>query len=127
MQGKNLFEYAIIRYVPRVERGEMLNLGVILYCKELDFLELKYKIDPGRLKAFYKESDIETLEMHLKSFEMVTKGDENAFGISSLEQSFRFRWLASKRSTIIQTSDIHPGLCGDPKEMLEHLFRQLAG
>ena len=125
MQEKHLFEYAVIRYVPRVERGEILNIGVILYCKELNFLELKYNIDRERIKAFYGDADIETLEMHMKSFEMVSKGDEEAIGIASLEQSFRFRWLASKRSTIIQTSEIHPGLCLDPGEMIGHLFVQL--
>ena len=111
MQGKHLFEYSIIRYVPKVERGEAINLGIIMFCKELNFLKLKYKLDRERLLAFHCDADIENLELHLRSFQLVSEGDETALGIASLEQTFRFRWLASKRSTILQTSEIHPGFC----------------
>lgn len=125
MQGKHLFEYSIIRYVPKVERGEAINLGIIMFCKELGFLKLKYKLDKARLTAFHCDADLDNLDMHLRSFELVSIGDETAFGIASLEQTFRFRWLASKRSTILQTSEIHPGFCDDPDVMLAHLFKEL--
>jgi len=123
MPEQALFEYSVIKYVPLVERGEMINIGVILYCKELAFLDMKYKIDELRIKAFHKEADLDLITMHLRSMDMICAGDESAFGIASLEQNFRFRWLAAKRSTIIQNSDIHPGLCEDAGEMLEHLFK----
>ncbi len=125
MQEKHLFEYSTIRYVPKVERGEVINLGIIMFCKELNFLQLKYKLDKERLLAFFPDTNIENLALHLKSFEMVCMGDETAFGIASLDMASRFRWLASKRSTILQTSDIHPGYCEDPDIMLEHLFKEL--
>ena len=125
MPEQNLFEYSVIRYVPKVERGEFINLGVILYCKEQCFLQMKFMVDHTRIIAMNKNANYENITLHLRSMEMVCKGDETAFGIASLEQSFRFRWLAAKRSTIIQTSDIHPGLCFDPSEMLDHLFNEL--
>lgn len=125
MPEQHLFEYSVIKFVPRVERGEMLNLGVILYCKDQEFLGMKYILDEERVTAFYKDADTDNICLHLRSMDMICKGDPTAFGIAGLEQSFRFRWLAAKRSTIIQTSDIHPGLCDDAGEMLEHLFRVL--
>lgn len=86
MQGKHLFEYSIIRYVPKVERGEAINLGIIMFCKELGYLKLKYKLDKVRLRAFHCDADIDNLEMHLRSFELVSIGDETAFGIASLNK-----------------------------------------
>jgi hypothetical protein len=125
MPGNHLYEYSVIRYVPRVERGELMNIGVILYCKELEFLGMLYDLNAERILSFYPHTDVGNLAMHLRSFVMVAKGEENVFGIASMEQSFRFRWIASRRSTIIQTSSIHPGYCDDPEMMLRHLFEEL--
>jgi hypothetical protein len=125
MQGKHLFEYAIIRIVPRVEREEFLNVGIILYCKELKFLNTKYIINKERIAALCAEVDCNEVEEHLQSFEKIANGQKDGGAIAALELSSRFRWLAATRSTIIQTSKVHPGFCNDPQETLEKLFSQL--
>jgi hypothetical protein len=125
MQENNLFEYALIRVVPRVEREEFLNAGVILYCQKLKYLGTKILLDKDRLNALCKEVDIEEVEKHLHSFERICQGTPDAGPIGKLDKSSRFRWLAANRSTIIQTSRVHPGLCNDPQEKLEKLFKEL--
>lgn len=125
MPGPYLFEYCILRYVPRVERGEQINIGVVLYCKEAGFLDMRYRLDEGRVRAFYPAADTDLLCLHLRSIALICKGDPEAIGIASMDQSFRFRWVAANRSTIIQTSPIHPGLCDDPAEKLDQLYEDL--
>lgn len=125
MQGKHLFEYAIIRIVPRVEREEFLNAGVILYCKDLKFLDTKYSVDKEKLNALCTEIDCDEVEEHLRSFERISKGLKAGGPIASLDLASRFRWLTATRSTIIQTSKVHPGFCEDPKETLDKLYSQL--
>jgi len=124
MQGNHLYEYAIIRVVPRVEREEFLNVGVILYCRKPAFLQTKFLLDKDRLIAAFPILNIEDLEEHLHSFEQIGEGNKNAGPIALLDMASRFRWLTAKRSTIIQSSAIHPGLCCNPFETLEHLFQQ---
>ena len=123
MPEPHLFEYAVIRAVPLVEREEFLNVGVILYCPKEKFLKMKFLLDEPRLKALNRRVDIRELREHLTSFERICAGDEGAIG--SLPLPERFRWLTAARSTIVQTSKVHPGLCQDAGEMLEHLFGQL--
>ena len=125
MQDRHLYEYAVIRIMPRVEREEFLNVGVVLYCAGKKFLEAKYKIDTPRLEAFCGSCDIPEAEEYLKAFAEICKGDGTAGPISKLNAAARFRWLTATRSTIVQTSKVHPGFCEDPKEMLEKLFRDL--
>jgi hypothetical protein len=125
MRDKQLFEYAVIRVVPRVEREEFLNVGVILFCKKLQFLETKFQINEERLKNFSAEIDIEILEEHLNTFERICRGDKDAGPIGKLPLAERFRWLTATRSTIVQTSKTHPGFCKDPSETLAKLFEQL--
>lgn len=125
MQGRNLFEYAVIRYVPRPEREEFLNLGVILYCASKRFLHIRYQLDETRLKAFYSEAPIDEIQQLLEAFEEVCCGKSRRSPIAQLDNASRFRWLTATRSTIIQTSKVHPGFCDDPAEELEALFRQL--
>jgi hypothetical protein len=125
MQGKHLFEYAIIRIVPRVEREEFLNIGIILYCKDLKFLDTKYTINKERLHALCAEVDCNEVEEHLRSFEKISRGDKDGGPIAALDIPSRFRWLTATRSTIIQTSKVHPGFSEDPTGTLEKLYNQL--
>lgn len=125
MQQKHLFEYAVIRVVPRVEREEFLNIGVILYCAKEKFLQTRYLFDDQRLQAFFPALDIEELKEHLCSFERICTGDKAAGPIGKLDIASRFRWLTATRSTILQTSKVHPGMCEDALETLEKLFEQL--
>ncbi len=125
MQGNHLFEYAIIRVVPRVEREEFLNVGVIVYCKKPAFLQTKITLNETRLLALYPDIDLEEIQAHLRAFEQIIAGDLSAGPIAALDIASRFRWLTAKRSTILQTSVVHPGLCKDPLYTLVHLHEQL--
>ncbi len=125
MKENQLFEYAVIRIVPRVEREEFLNVGVILYCAKQKFLKAIYQLDEKRIKSFCGELDIEELEEHLKTFERICRGGADGGPIGKLPIPERFRWLTATRSTIVQTSKVHPGFCTDAGETLIKLFNQL--
>ncbi|MEO8819551.1 MAG: DUF3037 domain-containing protein [Ginsengibacter sp.] len=125
MQENQLFEYAVIRIVPRVEREEFLNVGVILYCPKQKFLKAKYLLNKERIAHFCKEIDIDELEDHLKTFDLISRGSKDAGPIAKLSIAERFRWLTATRSTIVQTSKVHPGFCTDAEETLAKLFKQL--
>jgi len=125
MPEQNLFEYATIRVVPRVEREEFLNVGVILYSRPAKFLQAKYEIDEKRLKAFGEQLDINELKSYLQSLERICKGLPGAGPIGQLDLASRFRWLTATRSTIIQTSKVHPGFCNDPVAALDKLFLEM--
>lgn len=125
MQERHLFEYAVIRIVPRVEREEFLNIGVVLYCRDLQFLKTLYLLDEERLKPFAAYLDMALVKDHLCAFEKICKGDTSAGEIAKLDLASRFRWLTATRSTIVQTSKVHPGLSADPAETLEKLYRQM--
>ncbi|GGD40818.1 hypothetical protein GCM10011514_01110 [Emticicia aquatilis] len=125
MQEKVLYEYAVIRVVPRVEREEFLNVGIILYCAKQHFLQSIFKIEEERLRAFSANIDCEELHNYLETWQKICKGGKNGGPIGSLAISARFRWLTATRSTIIQTSKVHPGYCTDAQEMLTTLFSEL--
>ena len=125
MQGRYLFEYAIIRIVPRVEREEFLNVGIVLYCRERNYLNTKFSINKERLNSLWAETDCTEVEAHLQSFEKISAGEKAGGAIAALDMASRFRWLTATRSTIIQTSKVHPGFCEDPNETIEKLYRQL--
>lgn len=125
MQEQDLFEYAVIRVVPKVEREEFLNVGVIVYCAKQKFLRIKCDVNQERLQAFCKETDINMLKEYLDAFEQVCKGSRKAGEIGKLPIAERFRWLTATRSTVVQTSKVHPGLCKDAGEMLEKLFNEM--
>ena len=125
MQGNHLFEYAVIRMVPHVEREEFLNIGIVLYCASQKFLQAKFELDKERLKVLCEKLDFEELKEHITSFERICAGGKDAGPIGMLSMPERFRWLTATRSTILQTSKVHPGLCDDAGEMLERLFVQL--
>ena len=122
MQDKVTYEYAIIRVVPKVEREEFFNVGVILFSKRKKFLGVKYHIDQKKLVAFSEDLDITMLNNHLKAWEYVCNGFPEGGAIGQFEISDRFRWLAASRSTIIQSSKTHPGLCTNPEDELKQLF-----
>ncbi len=125
MQGNNLFEYAIIRIVPRVEREEFMNVGVILYCAGQKFLQAIYELDEEKLGAFSNDLDIEEIKEYLQSLCAIAKGGDDAGPIGKLPIADRFRWLSATRSTVVQTSKTHPGLCKDAGEMLKQLFEEM--
>lgn len=119
------FQYAIIRVVPRVERGECLNAGVVLLCRPRRFLAARVALDRERLRALAPEVDPSTIERHLAAIERIAAGDASAGPIARLGQGERFHWLVAPASTVIQPSEVHTGLCDDPAAELEHLFEQL--
>jgi len=125
MPARSSFDYAVIRVVPRVERGEYMNAGVILYCRMLDFLDARIALDRRRLAAFAPELDLDEVERALALFPLVCHGDPAAGPIAQLDASERFRWLVAPRSTIAQTSAVHSGLCTDPDQALEHLLETM--
>ncbi len=128
MPAKSTYEFAVIRVVPRVEREEFLNVGVILYCKRPGFLALKYHLYPARLSCFAAELDHELLHDHLRAWEQVCAGRPLGGRIGELEPHVRFRWLTAPRSTIIQSSPTHPGLlAGEPERVLDQLFECYVG
>jgi len=122
MPDKVTFEYAIIRVVPKVEREEFFNVGVILFSKRKKFLDVKFHIDPKKLDAFSCDIEVSLLNKYLSAWEKICKGNPNGTRIETLELSDRFRWLAASRSTVIQSSKTHPGLCEDPEKELHNIF-----
>lgn len=126
MQGMHLYEYAVLRVVPRVEREEFMNIGVVLYCASQGFLRVSYSLDTKRLLALHEDLDIDELEEYCRSFARICQGDRKHGGVlESLPAASRFRWLTAKRSTILQVSPVHPGFCISPEETLEKLMREL--
>lgn len=120
-----LFEYAVIRVVPRVEREEFINIGVIVYCPKQKFLKAMLQVDEARISAFAPGLDLECLKDNINSFEKITNGDLLAGPIAKLDIASRFRWLTATRSTVVQSSKVHPGLCTDAEATLNRLFNQL--
>ena len=125
MQEKHLYEYAVIRFVPRVEREEFLNIGVVVYCKKERFLEAAFTLDEKRLKLFSGSFDIQEVEDNLRAFEKICLGGQGSGPIGILPIADRFRWLTATRSTIIQCSKVHPGFCEVPGKTLLKLHKQL--
>ncbi|MCC9138368.1 DUF3037 domain-containing protein [Pontibacter silvestris] len=125
MQEKHLFEYAVIRVVPCVEREEFINVGVIVYCSSQGFLQTKFELNEERLKVFSGKIDIQELRERLLAFERICTGGSAGGEIGKLAIASRFRWLTATRSTIVQTSPVHPGLCANAQETLSRLHSQL--
>lgn len=124
MPDKVSYEYAVIRLVPKVEREEFLNVGVMLMSKRKKFLGIKYRLDKARIKAFAKDIDLEMVLKYLKAWEMVGRGKPEGGRIGQLDLHERFRWLTASRSTIIQSSEVHTGICDDPAAVLEDLLER---
>ncbi|WP_367915302.1 DUF3037 domain-containing protein [Leadbetterella sp. DM7] len=125
MQERHLYEYAVIRVVPRVEREEFFNVGVVLYCKSQGFLAVKYEVNELKFQGFCTGMQLSDLREYLHTFGKIAHGGKDAGPIGRLPAAERFRWLTATRSTVIQTSKIHPGLTADPAKKLEQLFSEL--
>ncbi len=126
MPELHLFEYAVIRVVPRVEREEFVNAGVIIYCPRQKVLECRITLNNNRIRALDNGADLEEVKDNLLAFERICKGANNSGPIGLLDNASRFRWLTATRSTVVQTSKVHPGLCGlNAAETLEQLHHQL--
>ena len=121
----NAFQYAIVRVVPSIERGECLNVGVILLCRSRRFLGARVALDPARLAALAPGLDPATIRPHLEAIERIADGDPAAGPIARLGEAERFHWLVAPSSTIIQPSEVHTGLCDDPAIELDHLVSTL--
>lgn len=124
MHEKCTFDYAVIRVVPRAEREEFINVGIILSCPAQKFLEARIEPDWKRLKTFAPNLQKKTIRRYLEIIPKICAGDKNAGVIGQLKQRERFYWLTAQRSTIIQTSPIHTGFCIDAGETLEHLLEK---
>ncbi|MFT4761704.1 MAG: hypothetical protein ACI9LN_003687 [Saprospiraceae bacterium] len=122
MQNRTTYEFAVIRLVPKVEREEFMNIGVILFSKRKKYLGIKYQIDAKRINSFSNHVDPAMINKYLEAWQWICEGKPNGGFIGELELSLRFRWLVASRSTIIQSSKTHPGLCSDPEKVLEDLF-----
>ena len=116
MQDKHTFEYAVIRLVPRVEREEFLNIGVIVFCARLKYIRVQFTTNDNRIISFAPQLDLTEVKDHMLSFARIARGEKDSGPIGALDAASRFRWLTAIRSTIIQTSRIHPGLCTDAIE-----------
>jgi hypothetical protein len=119
------FSYAVFRVVPRVERGEAVNAGVVVFCRPLKYLAARTEVDETRLRALWPDVDVELVRSHLHAIERIAAGDPDAGPIAQLDVTERFHWLVAPSSTIIQPSAVHTGLCGDPDDELEKLFASL--
>lgn len=122
MPAEYTYDYAIVRVVPRVERGEQINVGVILSCPDLDFLDARIEVDEARLRALDPSVDVETMRANLATIPAVCRGGADAGPIGVLPARGRFRWLVSPRSTVIQMSPVHTGRTSDPAAALDHLL-----
>ena len=124
MHAPASFDYALLRVVPRVERQEFINAGVVVYCPERRYLAARIRLDAARLKALWPEVDPALVQQHLEAVERICAGDAEAGPVAKLSQRERFHWLTSPRSTIIQPSPVHTGVCDLSGELLDQLERQ---
>ncbi|MCT4623085.1 MAG: DUF3037 domain-containing protein [Schleiferiaceae bacterium] len=124
MQDRCTFEYAIIRVVPKVEREEFINVGVILFSKQKKFLQMKTNVNENKLLALDPDIDLNLVKKYLKAWEDICAGSPKGGAIGEFDIADRFRWLSAAKSTIIQCSPTHPGLCGDPEKELEDAFKR---
>ena len=121
MPDHSTYDYAVIRVVPRVEREEFVNVGVIVSCPAAGFLECRIEMDESRVRALDPHVDLESLRRHLDTIPVICRGGAEAGAIGKLSPRERFHWLIAARSTIIQMSPAHTGRCTDPPALLEHL------
>jgi Protein of unknown function (DUF3037) len=125
MPEQHSFEYAVIRVVPKVEREEFMNVGVIIYCQSLAYLDASFTLDEERLRALSPRLEMIEIKKHLSAFCEICKGGPHAGPIGRLDMGSRFRWLTATRSTVLQCSKVHPGLSSDPAATLKNLHGRL--
>lgn len=125
MTARVPFEYAVLRAVPRVDRGEFVNVGVMVYCQARDYLAARGRVDADRLRALDRRADVAAVEAALAALEATCAGEASMGPAASGPPGARFRWLAAPRSTVLQPGPVHPGLTGDPAQELDHLLARL--
>jgi hypothetical protein len=125
--SRHAFEYTVLRAVPRVDRGEFVNVGVVLYCQDLDFLGARCDVDPARLRALDPTVDLMGVEAALEAIGAACAGDPAAGPVAAEPAGARFRWLTSPRSTVVQAGPVHAGVTDDAGRQLDHLFLRLVG
>lgn len=125
MHAPNSYDYALIQLVPSVERGECLNIGVILFSRTLDFLGARVHLNTTRVLALFPDLDLSAIQQQLDTIMLICQGGPEAGPLGKMSQSERFHWLVSPRSTIIQISPVHEGVCDDPEAALEHLLKTM--
>ncbi len=125
MPALSSFDYAAIRVVPRVDREEFVNAGVIVFCLDRKFLRARVQADESRWRALWPDVDVEAVSRHLQAIARVSAGEPDAGPVAQLSARERFHWLVSPRSTVIQVSPAHSGLCESPETILEELFQRL--
>lgn len=125
MPGMHLYEYAVIRVLPKVERGEFINVGVILFSKEQDFIDLRYYIDRDKLSLFSDDIDYDFIEKNMETFQKICEGCESGSKIAYFDVAERFRWITAVKSSSIQSSPPHPGFSDNLEATLDRLFREL--
>lgn len=119
------FSYSVLRLVPDIERGEQINVGVIVFCRPLDFLGARTGLADERVLAIAPDVDLDAARRHLAAIERIAAGDPDAGPIAKLDTTARFHWLVAPASTIVQPSEVHTGLCDDPRGCLDELFERL--
>ena len=125
MRAQHSYDYAVLRVVPCVEREEFVNAGIVLHCPERAFLESRIHLDEHRLSALWPEVDLALARQHLEAFPRICAGDPDAGPIARLSRRERFQWLTAPRSTMIQVSPVHSGVCEEPQATLEQLLQCL--
>ena len=125
MSNRHSFNYAVVRVVPHAEREEFINVGVILSCHAAGFLDAAFELDERRLAAFAPGLDVNELRAHLEAIRLICEGGDRGGAIGRLPRRARFDWLVAPRSTIVQTSPVHAGLCSDPRQVLNDLLRKM--
>ncbi len=127
MQQKHLYEYAVVRVVPVVEREEFVNAGVILFCKKDKFLRMQYYLHEDKILKLMPDADMEEIRKNLEAFRKIAAGEQDGGPIACMDEAERFRWLTAVRSASIQTSRPHPGVCDDLEMTINKLFSELVG
>lgn len=125
MPAGNPFSYSVLRLVPRIERSERINVGVVLFSRPVEFLGARTALNEVRALVLWPELDVESVRAHLAAVERIAAGDPAGGPIGRLDQTARFHWLVAPSSTIIQPSESHTGICDEPEAELERLFREL--
>lgn len=125
MQDRHLYEYAVIRVLPKVEREEFVNVGIVLFCKKEKYLQVKFQLNENRIRCLSEDVDLEQIRKNLESFEKICIGSKDGGPIAQLDVPSRFRWLTAVRSSVIQTSRPHPGMSGNLEDTISRLFNEL--
>jgi hypothetical protein len=125
--ARSSYDYAVLRVVPRVEREEFVNAGVVLFCLERDFLGARVALPAGRVRALFPGADLALIEEHLAVVPRICEGGATAGPIGKLTRRERFHWLVAPRSTVVQVSPVHTGLCEDPLKALDDVFSRMVG